>query len=307
MARRVGNLVVALAAAAAAKCEVLRSLEFQQHTAPKGVSELLGPVVSLVSEKAEVGDIKIRWDGELGLHRVGTHKIVAENSDGACFETIINVKDTDECTVRGAWVHKCDASATCRNLVGSYACECSPDYFAAEGALFGCGGFASTTQCCDAAEDKAACLAAFRCEPNRCSEVCAPTATCARSVVENGGRKAARYACACPPGQLGTGRRSGANSGCARVDACAKVTCPSKSSCVIDAGKASCQCDKGYTKLDDSCVDETRPTLKLKGSAYRGGVLVRTRLRPIGATVARQIPVLKVTRSNRVSVIESPN
>ena len=37
MARRVANLVVALAAAAAAKCEVLRSLEFQQHTAPKGV------------------------------------------------------------------------------------------------------------------------------------------------------------------------------------------------------------------------------------------------------------------------------
>ena len=85
MARRIANLV-ALAAAAAAKCEVLRSLEFQQHTAPKGVSELLGPVVSLVSEKAEVGDIKIRWDGELGLHRVGTHKILAENSDGACFD-----------------------------------------------------------------------------------------------------------------------------------------------------------------------------------------------------------------------------
>ena len=85
MARRVANLLAlaAAAAAAAAKCEVLRSLEFQQHTAPKGVSELLGPVVSLVSEKAEVGDIKIRWDGELGLHRVGTHKIVAENSDGS--------------------------------------------------------------------------------------------------------------------------------------------------------------------------------------------------------------------------------
>ena len=98
MARRVANLVALAAAAAAAKCEVLRSLEFQQHTAPKGVSELLGPVVSLVSEKAEVGDIKIRWDGELGLHRVGTHKIVAEN-EGACFETIIVVKDTDECTV----------------------------------------------------------------------------------------------------------------------------------------------------------------------------------------------------------------
>ena len=38
MARRVANLVVALAAAAAAECEVLRSLEFQQHTAPKGVN-----------------------------------------------------------------------------------------------------------------------------------------------------------------------------------------------------------------------------------------------------------------------------
>ena len=82
MARRLSNYLM-LAAAAAARCEVLRSLDFQQHTAPKGVSELLGPVVSLVSEKAEVGDIKIRWDGELGLHRVGTHKIVAENSDGS--------------------------------------------------------------------------------------------------------------------------------------------------------------------------------------------------------------------------------
>ena len=38
--------------------------------------------------------------------------------------------------------------------------------------------------------------------------------------------------------------------------------------------------------------------------AYRGGVLLRIRLRPIGATVARQIPVLKVTRSNRVLVIQ---
>ena len=209
MARRVANLVVALAAAAAVECEVLRSLEFQQHTAPKGVSELLGPVVSLVSEKAEVGDIRIRWDGELGLHRVGTHKIVAENSDGACFETIIVVKDTDECTATGAWAHKCDASATCRNLVGSYACECSPDYFAAEGALFGCGGFSSTTQCCDAVEETTTCLSSFRCEANRCSEVCAPTATCERSVADlAGGRKAARYGCSCPPGQLGTGRRS---------------------------------------------------------------------------------------------------
>ena len=31
------------------------------------------------------------------------------------------------------------------------------------------------------------------------------------------------------------------------------------------------------------------------------------RLRPIGATVARQIPVLKVTRSNRVSVTGYPD
>ena len=54
MARRVANLVVVLAAAAAAKCEVLRSLEFQQHTAPKGVSELLGPVASIERERDEV-------------------------------------------------------------------------------------------------------------------------------------------------------------------------------------------------------------------------------------------------------------
>ena len=52
MARRLSNYLVAFAfaAPAAARCEVLRSLEFQQHTAPKGVSELLGPVMSLVSE-----------------------------------------------------------------------------------------------------------------------------------------------------------------------------------------------------------------------------------------------------------------
>ena len=48
-------------------------------------------------------------------------------------------------------------------------------------------------------------------------------------------------------------------------------------------------------------VEEGRPLLRV-GSWYRGGVCVRLRLRPIGATVARQIPVLKVTRSNRVSV-----
>ena len=125
MARRVANLLAlaAAAAAAAAKCEVLRSLEFQQHTAPKGVSELLGPVVSLVSEKAEVGDIRIRWDGELGLHRVGTHKIVAEN-EGACFETIIVVKDTDECTVDAdllAEIERLRERATTYGLVAAVA------------------------------------------------------------------------------------------------------------------------------------------------------------------------------------------
>ena len=52
-------------------------------------------------------------------------------------------------------------------------------------------------------------------------------------------------------------------------------------------------------------VEEGRPLLRV-GSWYRGGVCVRLRLRPIGATVARQIPVLKVTRSNRVSVTEVP-
>ena len=50
-------------------------------------------------------------------------------------------------------------------------------------------------------------------------------------------------------------------------------------------------------------VEEGRPLLRV-GSWYCGGVCVRLRLRPIGATAARQIPVLKVTRSNRVSVTE---
>ena len=90
MARRLSNYLVAFAfaAPAAARCEVLRSLEFQQHTAPKGVSELLGPVVSLVSEKAaEVGDIKIRWDGELGLHT--TYGLVAAVALALALITVI--------------------------------------------------------------------------------------------------------------------------------------------------------------------------------------------------------------------------
>ena len=50
--------------------------------------------------------------------------------------------------------------------------------------------------------------------------------------------------------------------------------------------------------------EETSATEWLTSNPYRG---VRfepslVHLRPIGATVARQIPVLKVTRSNRVSV-----
>ena len=45
-------------------------------------------------------------------------------------------------------------------------------------------------------------------------------------------------------------------------------------------------------------VEEGRPLLRV-GSWYRGGVCVRLRLRPIGATVARQ---MKVARSNRASV-----
>lgn len=294
MAIQFSKLVVLAAAVSAsgverngAKCEVLRSMEFQQHAAPKGVSDLLGPVVSLVSEKAEVGDIKIRWDGE--LHRVGTHKIVAENhgaDDGSetCYEMIIIVTDTNECTVADpTWKHQCDPTSTCRNLVGSYACECSPSYFAAEGALFGCGGLASTTRCCTSVEENAekkACLASFRCEPDRCAEVCAPTASCKRSIADlTGGRKAARYDCSCPAGQIGNGRRTGEGGGCARVDACAKVRCGARSSCAVSGGAATCTCDAGYANATDgSCVDDTLPTLKLKGPATVS--LPRTRRPP---------------------------
>ena len=51
--------------------------------------------------------------------------------------------------------------------------------------------------------------------------------------------------------------------------------------------------------------EETSATESLTSNPYRGGV-VDGAFRPIGATVARQIPVLKVTRSNRVSVTLVP-
>ena len=85
----------------------------------------------------------------------------------------------------------------------------------------------------------------------------------------------------------------------------------------LSPAKADEEMDFGYaTTVDDAFdappaksdwteddVEEGRPLLRV-GSWYCGGVCVRLRLRPIGATVARQIPVLKVTRSNRVSVTE---
>jgi hypothetical protein len=44
-----------------------------------------------------------------------------------CYEIIITVHDTDECTYTGsdlAWLHACDASTDCVNTEGSYYCAC---------------------------------------------------------------------------------------------------------------------------------------------------------------------------------------
>ena len=52
----------------------------------------------------------------------------------------------------------------------------------------------------------------------------------------------------------------------------------------------------------DALVDYGYDTTTLHAMPYVPRRRPSSRLRPIGATVARQIPVLKVTRSNRVSV-----
>mgnify|MGYP005693949667 CR=1 FL=1 len=43
-----------------------------------------------------------------------------------CYDIIIQVFDTDECssTAPPEWAHQCDASARCVNTKGSYKCEC---------------------------------------------------------------------------------------------------------------------------------------------------------------------------------------
>ena len=67
------------------------------------------------------------------------------------------------------------------------------------------------------------------------------------------------------------------------------VKCPS--TCIKHQGQCCCIVENVAIPCDSEIP------------MYRDGVR-RWGLRPIGATVARQIPVLKVTRSNRVSVTE---
>ena len=69
------------------------------------------------------------------------------------------------------------------------------------------------------------------------------------------------------------------------------VKCPS--TCIKHQGQCCCIVENVAIPCDSEIP------------MYRDGVR-RWGLRPIGATVARQIPVLKVTRSNRVSVTATP-
>jgi len=146
-----------------------------------------------------------------------------------CYEIIITVKDTDECTYSGRnpeWMHKCDASTTCVNTQGSYYCACKEGEFAIEGSGGKCTNEVDSVGCCGP-HDKA-CRESFKCHSDKCAfNNCDSHATCLPS------DDAIAFDCECKDGFLDTGVEKGQLRGreCVATDHCAEDKCPNGCRC----------------------------------------------------------------------------
>jgi len=122
----------------ASECSVLKTLSFQQHDAPLGISGVVSTVTTLINEELEgVQDVMITWEGDFVHHAVGSYSIVADvkivgEIAKRCYTTLIRIMDTNECDERLSqeWRHACDDSSTCVNTDGGYECVCSHGSFA---------------------------------------------------------------------------------------------------------------------------------------------------------------------------------
>ncbi|KAJ1462154.1 hypothetical protein M885DRAFT_611038, partial [Pelagophyceae sp. CCMP2097] len=265
----------AAAAAVAAECKVLETIQLEQQAAPTDISGVLASVTARINDASAeaVKDVQLTWEGAALHHTVGAYSIrasvVTVGDATVCYTTDIDIVDTNECTARGAWRHACGPSATCVNTIGSYECACAGDALALPHADFDCAGYSSTRECCASAEAGSAafrrCASAFACEADLCaSGKCDAQATCTREVRDAPGsagqRRVATYACACPAGLVGDGSACPAGGpprvfvdaagalrpgapvpcGCQRAarDACAGVHCGAHARCVNAAGAA---------------------------------------------------------------------
>jgi len=120
--------------------------------------------------------------------------------DGAlveqCFEIIITVLDTNECTYQGRnpdWMHTCDPSTECVNTEGSYYCACKDGAFAVPGSGGGkCQNELASSECCGA---DGACRSNFQCHTDPCAfQNCHQDAVCRPGAGPN------EFACECQAG-----------------------------------------------------------------------------------------------------------
>lgn len=145
--------------------------------------------------------------------------------------------DVDECAT--APVADCGAG-TCRNLPGSYTCDCDP------------------TEVCTAPASGGRCLFCVGgCDPAIEDCVDTPNATCVPQAT------VPPFRCDCPAGYTGDGRTSG--SGCSDVDECAAgdpcdLAGGAAASCTnltphLDGAPYTCACNPGFVFDGATCVD----------------------------------------------------
>lgn len=124
-------------------CKTLPMQTFAQHEAPTDVTGDVTEVINAESDEP-IEDVQLTWLGSAVHASVGVFDIVAnvtlEGGRGTrCYTRRIEVTDTNECDGRTPlnWRHRCDISARCVNIIGSYMCTCDRDLFAPRDAPHG--------------------------------------------------------------------------------------------------------------------------------------------------------------------------
>ena len=199
----------------------------------------------------------------------------------------------DECTAPegAAYRHRCHPSTQCFDTEQSYECVC-PEGYEAEG-RGRCGGKTSTAECCAGVEQ---CKRAFMCVPSlagkgaqdRCRGQCVKEASCVQV-----SRERDLFECRCPDELFGNGKhcfgvaapppavfdRHGQLQGkilaedyCGcrvrTVDFCIGVDCGDNAVCVSAKEGHKCECEPGYSRVGENCVDTQGLQILLVGDKH---------------------------------------